>query len=501
MISGTTWSGICLIATIALYLRLRNPSQSNNNWRVPLIGTQLLLIGGLDSIPVLAIELSRQITLGHMVLEGTVYNWNLPITSWLNAITWVPNHISAVAQCMTAVLIILTVDENNKKQLITAGIFSGICFASAFGTSTWVTLVFASAWIIWAFFLLVKKVQKKIFWIMVGAGLLGIGLSIPFISGLLGHSGSSATILPIAFYVRPFSLVQFLVPEKLQAWANLLFLPVNYLMELGLFFILGLYRLQYTKSFEKSNRHFVVAETILLAVVATTLSFMYSTTEGINDLGIRGWLLGQFVLLIWATDVIQKWLNNKVPTLKNIFTAIGKQPQIGKALQALLIIGLLTTSLEAFLTRTWPLLVDWNVAGFPNTLSPNSNFGARTYAAKLAYQYINIHLPATAMIQYNPDIYLDRPSGLYGERPVAISDRTSYGVPAIIYQSMQNDIATIFEFDTTWEEIDKTCIRYSIEAIVINDLDPLWNRLPGLEIQRNPVYQNQYYSVIPCGDH
>ena len=83
---------------------------------------------------------------------------------------------------------------------------------------------------------------------------------------------------------------------------------------------------------------------------------------------------------------------------------------------------------------------------------------------------------------------------------MAISDRTSYGVPAIIYQSMQNDIATIFEFDTTWEEIDKTCMRYSIEAIVINDLDPLWNRLHGLEIQRNPLYQNQYYSVIPCGD-
>ena len=56
---------------------------------------------------------------------------------------------------------------------------------------------------------------------MAGAGLLGIGLSIPFISGLLNHSGSSGTvILPVAFYVRPFSLVQFLVPQKLQLWAE-----------------------------------------------------------------------------------------------------------------------------------------------------------------------------------------------------------------------------------------------------------------------------------------
>ena len=378
MTAGTIWGGIGLMAIVALYLRLRNQQQSENNWKVSLIGIQFLLIGGLDFIPVVAIELSRRITLGHMVLEGTVYNWNMPIVSWLNAITWVPNHISAAAQCITAMLAVLTIDKNNHKQLITTAAFSGICFASAFGTSTWVTLVFAFAWMIWAFFLLLIKRQRKLFWTMTGAGLLGIGLSIPFISGLLNHSGSSgAVILPVAFYVRPFSLVQFLVPQKLQLWADLLFLPVNYLMELGLFFILGLYRLQHYKDFEKSNRHFIVAETILLAVVAVMLSFVYSTVEQINDLGIRGWLLGQFVLLVWATDAIQKWLENKSPSPKNIFSTIGKQPQIGKALQALLVIGLLTTSLEAFLTRMWPIMVDRNIAGFPNTLSPDTNFGSK----------------------------------------------------------------------------------------------------------------------------
>ena len=230
------------------------------------------------------------------------------------------------------------------------------------------------------------------------------------------------------------------------------------------------------------------------------LSFVYSTVEQINDLGIRGWLLGQFVLLVWATDAIQKWLENKSPTPKNIFSTIGKQPQIGKALQALLVIGLLTTSLEAFLTRMWPIIVDWNIAGFPNTLSPDTNFGSRNYDAKLAYEYINTHLPTTAIIQYNPNIYLDRPSGLYGERQIAISDRTAYGIPTTTFQAMQNDVATIFQFDTTWEAIDKKCAQYSIDALVINDLDPLWQRLPELEMQRKPLYQNQYYSVVACGN-
>ncbi len=42
-------------------------------------------------------------------------------------------------------------------------------------------------------------------------------------------------------------------------------------------------------------------------------------------------VLGQFVLLVWATDVIQKWLKNKSPTPKNIFNVIGKQPKIRKS--------------------------------------------------------------------------------------------------------------------------------------------------------------------------
>ncbi len=128
---------------------------------------------------------------------------------------------------------------------------------------------------------------------MVGAGFLGLGLSIPFSLGLFNHAaGSSTVILPVAFYVRPLSLVQYLIPKALRLWANLLLLPVNYLLELGLFFILGLYRLQHAKDFEKSDRQFIVAETILLAVVVVMLSFLYSTIEQVNDLGIRGWYWG-----------------------------------------------------------------------------------------------------------------------------------------------------------------------------------------------------------------
>ena len=142
MIAGTIWSGICLMSVIGLYLRRRNQN-IKKSWIAPLIGIQLLAVSGLDFIPVVTIDLRARQALGHMMFQGGVEGWNMPVMSWLNAITWVPNHVSAFAQCATAMLAILTIDKRDNKQLITAGILSGICFASAFGTSTWVTLVFA----------------------------------------------------------------------------------------------------------------------------------------------------------------------------------------------------------------------------------------------------------------------------------------------------------------------------------------------------------------------
>ncbi len=163
MIAGTIWSGICLISVIGLYLRIRNKN-GKNSWIAPLIGIQLLAISGLDFIPVVAIDLRARQALGSMVFQGQIEGWNMPITSWLNAITWVPNHVSAAIECITAMLVILTTDQSDKKKLMVAGVFSGICFASAFGTSTWVTFVFASAWIVWACVLLSTKGQRNLFW-------------------------------------------------------------------------------------------------------------------------------------------------------------------------------------------------------------------------------------------------------------------------------------------------------------------------------------------------
>src|SRR5574341_568033 len=450
LIAGAIWMGFCLMATIALYLRLRNYKISEHPWSMPVIGIQLLLVSGLDFIPVLAIALRARQVLGRMVLDGSIEGWNMPIMSWLNALTWVPNHISAALQCIAALLVVLTVFHGNNSQRLMAAVAAGMAFASALGTSVWVTLVFAAAWIIWSLEVLLSNKHRQLFWFMTLSGLIGAGLSVPFIRELLQPAANTGTSLPVALYVRPFVISAFLIsiPKELYTILNLIFLPLNYLMELGLFFVLGLYWIQNHKTLDDQTRPFVSAEAILLATVTIILSFTYSTIIQINDLGIRGWLLGQFVLLIWSAQVIQGWLGTRPPTLRSIFGALGNRPRIGKPLQILLIIGVLTTLLEAFSTRVWPMLVDWDVAGFPNGLSPDTNLGSRTYYARLAYEYINENLPTRTIIQNNPTIVLDRPSGLYGDRQMVISDRTAYGIPKDVYQALENGVALIFNHET-----------------------------------------------------
>lgn len=500
MIAGVTWTGLCLMAAIALYVRARNRGTGRRGWHLAVIGIGLLAISGVDAIPVLTIALSSRLAAGNMIFNGMIEGWNMPVMSWLNAITWVPNHVAAATQCITALLLVISTLGDGPRQQCASAVLAGLAFASAFGSSMWVMLVFAIAWSVWALALLLSRHSRAQVWAMVVAGLVGAAASAPFIGDLLDSSPSTGgtVVLPIAFYIRPFILADLLLPPRLLPIGNLLLLPVNYAMELGFFFFAGLIWLQRRGPTADTEQHFVHAEAIILGTVTTIMSFVYSNIIVINDLGIRGWLPGQFVLLVWATDLLADWLGDLPARPRLIYAALKQYPRVGRALQALLVIGLLTTALEAFATRMWPMLVDWNIAGYPNGLSPDTNLGSRTFDARLAYEFVN-RLPASAVAEVNPNIMLDRPSGLYGTVQIAVSDRTAYGVPKPDLDERMKGISAIFTQDTSWSSIDFACRRYSINVLILDDVDPIWSRLPSLSAERAPLYKNNSYAVFECG--
>jgi hypothetical protein len=505
MIASVSWCGIAIAATMATYLRLRNNTSQFDPWRKSILALQFFAVGGLDFVMVIMIMIIFKAESGYLPFEGRVEGWNMPIMSWMNAVTWVPHHVAAALACITALMIIIYYAKSAGPQKITAAILIGLAFASAFGLSVWVMFVFAIFWGIWMIFIFFQKHMREVIWWMVLAGIFGLIFASPFLAGIFQSNGSPSGGLPIALYVRPFMLSAFLPPLAEIAYhaANLLFLPLNYLFELGFFFaIAALWLESYFQKNTVSNQYYT-PEIILVATITFVMSFVYSNIISINDLGIRGWLPAQFILVVWAADTVEKLNTKNFLITPNIFGVIKKPKRLSIVLGGMLIIGFLTTLLEVVSLRTWTMLIDMSVVGFPNELSTDTSLGERTYSARLAYDYLRDYIPADVITQNNPLEILDRPAGLYGTHQMVIADRTAYGVPLSVFTKTAKEVGVIFTNWNTanWRPIDKLCQEYSIDVLIIKDTDPVWNAIDVLKKQRLPLYKNTYYALYSCGNY
>jgi hypothetical protein len=263
---------------------------------------------------------------------------------------------------------------------------------------------------------------------------------------------------------------------------------------------MGILWLQLRKKTGFQNNPYFLAETLLVSIIVLLMSFFRSTLIAINDLGIRGWLPLQFILIVWALDIFEhtKSVRDELEIrLAYLFSFKSLMP----SLRIILAIGFLTTMTEIVLDRFWPLMIDYNIAGLPQGLSLDTQLGARTYAARQAYEFSNQAFPENVIYQNNPSSVLDRPAGLYGTRQMVIADRTAYGVLPDQYAAMIKAIEPIFNKNySSWYDIDSICKQRYIDVLVVNDTDALWESLGALEETRKPFYQNRYYALLPCGN-
>ena len=459
MIASISWAGMLLFASLATYLRVRDNQSSEHAWKKSFIAIQLVAVGALDFIMVIMIMVSFNFHLEKLPFQGHVEGWNMPIMSWMNALAWVPHHLVAALACTTAML--LAVQNMQKKfiERVPQAVFIGLAFASAFGLSVWVMFVFAVFWLIWGTVLIFKEKKYQQVGFMILGGLFGVIFAAPFLLAVLqdGGASSSGGGLPVAFFIRPFMVTDLLTgfPPFVINLLNLLFLPLNYLFELGFFFLMAVLWFQEFYKQNKESNPIYTAELILVVVSVVLLSFVRSTIIVINDLGIRGWLPMQFILIVWSSDVIFQIIDERKWISPKIFTRIDGTKILGLTLSVMLVIGYLTMGLEFFSLRTWPLLVDLKIVGNPNRFSPDTRLGERTHFARLAYDYLRDYIPADAITQNNPLDFLDRSSGLYGTHQMVISDRTIYGVSLDEYRALADDIGTIFTKQSNdWDFID-----------------------------------------------
>jgi hypothetical protein len=507
VIAGDIWCGLGLMALVALYLKMRNRTNGDQSWKSAMVGISLLAISGLDIVPATVNMLTTRLSYGFTRPAGDIEHWNEQITAWVGSLLWVPHHIAALIACVTGFMLFQYYYKQNIHKKIPAMIVAGLSFASAVGLSTWVTLTFSLFLGVWAVILLAQKKDRELIPLMAFAGLVALLFAFPFILGILkGGTGASGGGLPFEFAVRKFlpaAPYAALLPAIPRNIIYFILLPVNYSMELGFFLFIGLLRLQQDRNSEMSNSPFFTPEKILLCVVVVVCSFVRSSIAD-NDLGWRGWLFGQFILLAWAVDLSSLFpLPLKYRDVNNV-RSTPQNFKIKNFLAFFLIVGFLTTFEDVALLRVWSPFIDLGIAGFPNDLSPDMQLGQRTYASRLAYEFIDRELPADAIIQPNPfpivGRRIDRPSGLYGSRQIAVSGNAPYNVPLPLLDMTKQQVSQIFvEHPGGWDQIDSLCREHFIDVLVVSDLDPLWNDLASLVPQREALYKNGYYAVFTCG--
>jgi hypothetical protein len=130
-----------------------------------------------------------------------------------------------------------------------------------------------------------------------------------------------------------------------------------------------------------------------------------------------------------------------------------------------------------------------------------ADLGRRYYNYRQAYHWIHQNLPDTAILQHNPDIFMDVPSGLYAHRQVIASDRyygPLFGIPQDMYEPVSSAVARMFSSNTDRKDISQICHRFGIAALIVKDTDPIWNDWESWVFRETPVFTNESSRVFKC---
>jgi hypothetical protein len=468
VIAGALWCGIGLMATIALYLRFVHPDGARRIHRRTLLGVALLAVTGLDIIPNLAIVLA-----GHPLPEPEW--WNEQVSAWITSMLWVPHHIGALIAGLMSVLILwhsAAADTRRGPAMLIAA----FCLAGCLGESIYVGLVFGAALAAWTPITLLRGWKRETGFLL-GMGVLALALAAPQLWELAAFAPAASTAATspagahmLSLGVRHFYPVAGLAERS--GSPNLVFaafLPFNYFFEFGLFGVAGAWFLRRAWRRRTLDRY-ELATLTMAAVSLLICTFVRSTVIRNNDLGYRGMLLAQFILLLWAVDLL-----DRPKALRRPLVIV------------LLVVGVASSIYEAASLRLYGVLSDAVALPRYSWLNPAPDTGRRLYEARAAYERLKTMLGPNAIVQQNPDTSPgDMPWGLYADRRTVadtLSCATVMGGDPRECMAVIARIAPLFQGSANPDEVDGVCRALGISALVVKDTDPVWS-IPGSWVWR-----------------
>jgi len=484
---GIFWCGLAIMALVALYLRLVHPSDPARFRRRALNGILLLGITGLDIIPCLLLVLLYLKRLVPFVLPA-IEAWNEDVDWFLFTAVWAPHALSSLVACLTAFLLLWNApSQRTSSGLLRYTLPAGAALASAAGESIYVAFVFAVFLAVWTVITFLKKWPRETAALFI-SGAAAVAFVLPYLAGLRGPAAQSApgSAFPLSLAVRAFS---FAPSAPGHPWrtnlVNASWLPLNYLLEFGFFFLAGRWAWQ---RYRASGRDLSRTQLAFLSMAATSLvicTFVRSDI-GCNDLGWRGLLPAEFILLLCGADMLSHRLTARLPVI-------------------FLFLGVTGTVYDLALTRTYALLVDREQIPSMNWMGPAHDLARRAYAARSAYEWLRAATPATAAIQLNPRVeFEDATSMLYGDRRMVAADmwcNVTFGGDPKLCAPILTRIQEVFPPSGAVSPpaaFSDVCRSLPIDILVAKDTDPSWRDPASWVWTQRPVFANAYFRLFAC---
>ncbi len=494
------WSGLLLASMVPIYLK--HFLERTSKLRISsLVGIAMLAVTGLDLIPTLGI-----IAFGHVHPPADMEWWDtVQITSWLDALIWVPHHVAALVACLAAYLFLWkAAHEKEMSTRIWLIALAALGLSSAAGLSVYVTFVFGGFILSWVVYLVLRGKFSAAATHSI-AGALALLLSIGYIRDLLGpgtsDSGSSAAsghFVTLALRQLPFVFDFHNKLANVGLWAFLAFLLL--FIELGIYMLIGLIQAnrdwrQWRTLPEEQKALWVMAGSSLLMIM-----FVRSTVIGANDLAWRGSMILQFVLLLWAAI----YLTNRLTTHREApARGLSDQQLLDVTVYLLLAIGGASTLYQLGILRVYTVLSErYHWTDFIQLAN-----GEDTFALRSAYAELDRVAPANAVVQYNPDSKLTTSMLIYSRYQQADAGGsncvTEFGGSVSQCPAVRAGLASIFDPPTggfsSKAEVDTTCQSLHINVLLVNRLDLVWNRKDSWVWQDTPIVQNDFVRAYRCG--
>jgi hypothetical protein len=488
-IAGTLWGGIALMSLVPLYLRVFSPQGRLNLYRRSFIGLCLLGVTGLDILPAMLMILLQRAGIVSGISPSVEW-WNNQVDGWLYTMLWEPHYICALVACLTGFLILWDIPEDARiPYRATSGAVAGLAFASAVGAGIYVPLVFAAFLAIWTVVLAVKR-QFRASTAFVLSGVVATACVIPFLRSLAGSKGSGGSFLQLT--MRSFELGELFLriihldrPWQLVV-GDALMLPLNYLLELGVFFLVGYLM---CKKFWKSRSSLSQPELAALIMAGTSMficTFVRSGVIANNDLGWRGFLICQFILLLWAADLLPRMneLQSRVKGFIGLF----------------IVLGAVGVAYDLAILRFYPLLSDAGTVPHLFWLSDDRRLGERTTANREAYEWLRTRTSKKAIIQQNPEVFQDNFYGLYGQRQTMAGGKgclTTFGGDPEDCTPLLKIVDALFAGGTS-KTLEAACRALPVDVFIAKDTDSAWRDRASWVWNTTPAFQNGFVRIYFC---